>query len=104
MAITHNARGSHPLLAALIGAAVVVALALTWMDPDSTSTAPAPARPGSAAVYTQIAAMNDCKALQETFTRNMNDRDRRQRGDPLREAVTAYAFAADDRMQAIGCY
>jgi hypothetical protein len=61
-------------------------------------------RPGRADVYEQIQATSDCDALQETFDRNMDDVERRDPGDPLREATFSYATAANNRMDQLGCF
>ena len=61
------------------------------------------AKPGNAAVYEEIAAMTDCVELQATFDRNMDDVERRDPGDPLRDVVFGYANAANDRMRDLGC-
>jgi hypothetical protein len=62
------------------------------------------APPGLPAVYEQIKAMTDCKELQETFDRNMDDVSRRAQGDSLRTISRSYAGVANERMRDIGCY
>lgn len=76
-------------------------------DPDP-EPAPEPERPGLAAVYAEIESSSDCGSLQETFDRNMGRYEMR---DPLERTEEgnpgtwefAYAGAALDRMQELGC-
>ena len=64
-------------------------------------------RPGLATVYEDIAAM-DCVELQETFDRNMDryemrDATARQEPGSPGEAEFAYAQAAQERIEELGC-
>lgn len=61
-------------------------------------------RIGSPEVYARIEAITDCEALQREFDGAMTNAEARQHGDPLRKVSIAYADAAEDRMEKIGCY
>jgi hypothetical protein len=61
-------------------------------------------RPGDPAVWERIEQGTDCAALQEEFDQAMDNAERREPGDPLRELSLSYAKAADQRMKDIGCY
>lgn len=61
-------------------------------------------RIGSAAVYERIETSTDCVALQREFDIAMENVERREVGDPLRDVSFSYAKAADNRMDEIGCY
>ena len=81
-------------------ALIALAVLLLTACGDSDSEEPL----GDPAVYTDINATTDCAALQEGFDRNMDDVDRREPGDPLRDVVMAYAEAYNDRLETVGCY
>lgn len=71
---------------------------------ENSARGDAPAATTSDRVRAEIASSTDCRWLQSTFDRNMDDFDRRSSTDPLRSVVLSYGNAAHDRMNAIGCY
>lgn len=64
------------------------------------------ARPGNPAVYERIAALSDCRALQQEFeTADANGKRHRAAGETDQAKwTTAYMAAADERMKALRCY
>lgn len=64
------------------------------------------ARPGSSAVYERIAAMTDCRALQQEFDMADSNHKRDLAAGRTEQATwsTAYMKAADERMKAMKCY
>lgn len=93
------------ILLLVIVAAVIIGIANSGAGGGTTAAEPA-ARPGSPAVYQQIAAETDCAALQATFDRSeANGNAARARGNlAMAKITTTYMGDADDRMRAIGCY
>jgi hypothetical protein len=69
-------------------------------DDDGGATA----RPGSPAVYAEIATETDCAALQTTFDRAAANNDRAAPGSAEHQWTLGYMRAADDRMKTIGCH
>lgn len=61
-------------------------------------------RPGKAEVYARIDNSTDCADLQATFDRHIDDALSREPNTYIRNVVTGYAEAADNRMHAIGCF
>lgn len=59
---------------------------------------------GSAAVYSDILSGTNCAALQVTFDQAAGNNDTAERGSAEATWTTGYMAAADERMQAIGCY
>lgn len=86
----------------LIVAALVAAVALAAWGGGKDN----PERPGSAAVYAEIAAETDCARLQEMFTTAADNAERLQDADRFTDARVpmGYMDAADDRMRDVGCY
>jgi uncharacterized membrane protein len=58
---------------------------------------------GSRSVYTGILAETDCDSLQASFDQAAANNDAATTSDQ-RNWTLGYMSAADDRMQAIGCY
>jgi hypothetical protein len=69
-----------------------------------SNTASADDRPGAATVYREIATTYDCPRLQEMFDTASANNDREEPLSYLFEATLGYMDAADDRMDALGCY
>lgn len=90
--------------AVLVGLAalVITLIAMETSEPGSSTTGDT--RPGSPAVYDEIATTTDCGELQAGFDRNMDDAEQREPGDPLRDVVLSYAEAYDAQLEAAGCY
>lgn len=59
---------------------------------------------GSPSVYSKIAAETSCSSLQQTFDRASANNDTAQAGSAEAHWTTGYMAAANDRMQALGCY
>lgn len=88
----------------LVAAFMVVAF-IAGASSGSGSSTPAE-RPGSPAVYAEIAAQTDCAALQATFDRaEANGKSARSGGNlSLAKVTTSYMETADARMRQINCY
>lgn len=89
----------------LVAAFMVVAFIAGMASGSGSSLTPAE-RPGSPAVYAEIASQTDCVALQATFDRaEANGKAARSRRNlSLARVTTSYMEAADDRMRQINCY
>ena len=59
---------------------------------------------GSEAVYRRILGSSDCEYLQGQFDQAAENNDREEPGTPLFRVTLGYMRAADDRMDAAGCY
>ena len=79
-------------------AAIAAALALSACGNEAPATAP-----GSPAVHERISNARSCAALQREFDRAMSNVERIEPGDPRREPPLAYASAAADRQEDLGC-
>jgi len=84
---------------------VLAALAASIVIVACGGASPA-ARPGSSAVYERIAALTDCRALQQEFdTADANQRRDLAAGRTEQATwSTAYMKAADERMKTLKCY
>lgn len=60
-------------------------------------------RPGNPDVYERIETSTDCVALQAEFDTAMDNVERYEAGSPEREVPMAYAEAANDRIEELGC-
>lgn len=60
-------------------------------------------KPGNQAVYDRISATSDCAKLQTEFDTAMSNHDRYAAGDERRKVPLAYAKAAQDRIEKLGC-
>lgn len=59
---------------------------------------------GQPSVYSRIASTTDCAALQEQFNIAGDNNDRAEPGTDAHRWSLGYMKAADDRMEAVGCY
>ena len=88
----------HTPLRHRIAALLIVPLLLAACATDEKP------RVGNQAVYDRIDALTTCDELQTEFDTAMDNVERRQPGDPLRDVSLAYATYADARMRAGGCF
>lgn len=95
---------------ALIVVAVLIGFAVTtYTDSDlkrldGIATWSPDSRSGSATVYAEIAASTDCGWLQASFDRAAVNNDSAAWGSDEAKWTADYMSAANDRMQALGCY
>lgn len=59
---------------------------------------------GDRSAYSRILDSSDCNDLQDQFDTAANNNDREEPGTPLFRATLGYMQAADDRLEAAGCY
>lgn len=93
--------------------AVLVVVVAMWSgdQPDNPpSRAPAAGNEyvdeygGADQVYADIASETDCGSLQETFDQAATNNDGAEPGTAEHRWTTGYMVAANERMEAIGCY
>jgi hypothetical protein len=58
----------------------------------------------SVAVYERILGMSDCTELQNEFDTAADNNDRAEPGTSQHRQTLGYMTAADDRLEAAGCY
>jgi len=60
-------------------------------------------RIGDASVYQEIDSITDCSVLQDGFNVAMDNAEKRQPGDKMRDISLDYAGYINDRMITLGC-
>jgi len=83
---------------AVLAVLLVLSAAFGYSSGSGSST-----RPGSASVYSDIAASSDCTWLQAQFDRADENNQTASSGYE-RDYTLGYMQAADKRMREVGCY
>lgn len=82
----------------------LVALAITVPIMVLGARSGGESQPGSPAVYAEISASSDCAWLQTSFDQASENNDRAPAGSSAFDWSLGYMRAADERMEAVGCY
>jgi len=59
---------------------------------------------GEWSVYLEILLNRNCESLQQSFDIAAENNERYEGGDPLHRVTLGYMTAAQDRMEALGCF